>query len=56
MSKFHADIVGEGVEYTWIFSKNWYYQQPLEGKQNKDTSQVLVKKSFKKGFVTTAMV
>lgn len=33
--KFHAEIAGEGVEYTWAFSKNWYRRQPLEEKRKK---------------------
>ena len=37
--KFHVEIVCEGVEYTWTFSKNWYRRQPLVEKKKKEKFQ-----------------
>ena len=54
--KFHAEIAGEGVEFTWAFSKGWYRRQPLSEKRKKETFQELVKQSLHFEKLSIAMV
>ena len=40
--KCHAEIAGEGIEYTWGFAKNHFRRQPLDVKRKKETFRKLV--------------
>jgi len=43
--KFHAEIAGEGIEYSWGVAKGVYRREPLESKkQGKEKFHALVKK------------
>ena len=44
--KCHAELAGEGIEYTWGFGKNYYRRQPLESKRKKETFRALVRSCF----------
>ena len=44
--KCHAEIAGEGVEYTWGFGKNHFRRQPLDLKRKKETFRELVRNSL----------
>ena len=44
--KCHAELAGEGIEYTWGFAKNYYRRQPLESKRKKETFRALVRSCF----------
>ena len=41
--KFHAELAGEGVEYSWVHSKAYYRRMPLSRKQGRDNFKQLVK-------------
>ena len=43
--KFHAELAGEGIEYAWAVSKNWYRKQPLTQKKGLQKFKDLVKKA-----------
>jgi hypothetical protein len=34
--KFHVELAGEGIEYTWAIMKGKYCQVPLEQKRMRD--------------------
>ncbi len=36
--KCHCELAGEGIEYTWGSSKNYYRRLPLKEKNQKKTS------------------
>ena len=40
--KFHAELAGEGVEYSWGLSKGQYRRKPLKQKKNKKGFHALV--------------
>eukprot|EP00429_Kryptoperidinium_foliaceum_P042250 CAMPEP_0176121934 /NCGR_PEP_ID=MMETSP0120_2-20121206/61393_1 /TAXON_ID=160619 /ORGANISM="Kryptoperidinium foliaceum, Strain CCMP 1326" /LENGTH=95 /DNA_ID=CAMNT_0017456519 /DNA_START=685 /DNA_END=968 /DNA_ORIENTATION=+ len=40
--KFHAELAGEGIEYSWGFSKGLYRRQPLERKKKRAQFRKLV--------------
>ena len=44
--KCHPEVAGEGIEYGWGTSKEWYRRQPLSQKKGKDSFIVLVKRSL----------
>ena len=41
--KFHAELAGEGIEYSWGISKGVYHWKPLHSKRSKKSFKVLVK-------------
>jgi len=41
--KFHAELAGEGIEYTWAFMKGKYRRAPLEQKRTRDKFKALVR-------------
>ncbi|KAI2488938.1 hypothetical protein MHU86_25992 [Fragilaria crotonensis] len=41
--KFHAELAGEGVEYSWAHSKAFYRRMPLSRKRGRDNFKQLVK-------------
>ena len=41
--KFHAELAGEGVEYSWAHSKSFYRRMPLSRKRGRDNFKQLVK-------------
>jgi hypothetical protein len=44
--KFHAELAGEGIEYSWAHAKGYYRRQPLAlKKQGREGFKQLVKKS-----------
>ena len=42
-TKYHAEYAGEGVEYSWDFSKSCYRRHPLSAKKGKDKFDALLK-------------
>jgi hypothetical protein len=40
--KFHAELAGEGVEYSWGISKGVYRRKPLQSKKGKESFRRLV--------------
>ena len=43
--KFHAELAGEGIEYSWAHAKGYYRRQSLARKQGRDSFKQLVKES-----------
>ncbi len=43
MPQFHAELAGEGVEYSWAHSKAYYQCMPLSRKRGRDNFKQLVK-------------
>jgi len=43
-TKYHAEFAGEGIEYSWGFSKALYRKYPLESKKGKQNFDALVSK------------
>jgi hypothetical protein len=41
--KFHAELAGEGVEYSWAFAKAFYRRLPLALKKGRDNFKEVVK-------------
>jgi hypothetical protein len=41
--KFHAELAGEGIEYSWAHSKAYYRRIPLSWKRGRDNFKQLVK-------------
>ena len=52
----HAELAGEGIEYSWGCSKNEYRRQPLSMKRKKEGYRELVKKSMSREILTTERV
>ena len=44
--KYHPEIAGEGIEYCWGCSKQWYRAQPLKMKRNKEKFYLLVQQAM----------
>jgi hypothetical protein len=40
--KFHAELAGEGIEYSWGVTKGVYGRKPLQAKKGKDAFKALV--------------
>ena len=55
-TKYHAEYAGEGIEYSWGYSKSLYRRQPLAAKQGKDSFHTLVDKCTSRQFITIDMV
>ena len=41
--KFHAELAGEGVEYSWAHSKPFYQRLPVSRKRGRENFEQLVK-------------
>ena len=41
-TKYHCEFAGEGIEYSWAFSKSLYHRSPLKLKRDKDNFDRLV--------------
>ncbi|KAI2510951.1 hypothetical protein MHU86_3423 [Fragilaria crotonensis] len=41
--KFHAELAGEGVEYSWAHAKAYYRRMPLSRKRGRDNFKQLVR-------------
>jgi len=54
--KFHAEMAGEGIEYSWGISKNVYRKKPLDSKKAKISFKALVKECTSRDILTTAIV
>jgi hypothetical protein len=54
--KYHAELAGEGIEYTWGFLKSIYRRQPLAKKKGKANFEALLKKIFLSDVITKEMV
>ena len=46
--KFHCEIAGEGIEYSWGASKRWYRKQSFAAKRSFDNFEILVMNSLKR--------
>jgi hypothetical protein len=46
--KFHAELAGEGIEYSWGISKGVYRRKPLHSKKSKESFKMLVKECTSK--------
>ena len=55
-TKYHAEYAGEGVEYSWGFSKSVYRRHPLSAKKGKDHFDALVEKCISRELITVDMV
>ena len=54
--KFHAEMAGEGIEYSWGVSKSVYRRMPLASKKGKTSFKALVKECTSRDVLTTATV
>ena len=54
--KFHAEMAGEGIEYSWGVAKSVYRHKPLESKKGKTSFKALVNESASREVLTTATV
>ena len=57
-TKYHAEYAGEGegVEYSWGFSKCVYRRHPLAAKKGRDNFTALVDKCISRELITVQMV
>ena len=44
--KYHCEIAGEGIEYSWGLSKKYYRKLPIHRKRTKDLFQESVRESL----------
>ena len=54
--KFHAEMAGEGVEYSWGVSKNVYRRRPLNSKKGNKSFKALVHECTSRDILSTKMV
>jgi hypothetical protein len=54
--KFHAEMAGEGIEYSWGVSKSVYRCMPLDSKKGKASFKALVHECISRDVLTTATV
>ena len=54
--KCHAEIAGEGIEYTWGHQKNYFHCQPLSVKRSKTDFRKLVTKCCSRELITKQLV
>ncbi len=54
--KFHAEMAGEGIEYSWGVSKSIYHKMPLDFKKGKTSFKALVKECTSRDVLKTATV
>ena len=43
--KYHAELAGEGIEYVWALSKNWFKRQPRTKRKSRGQFKDLVLKA-----------
>jgi hypothetical protein len=49
--KYHAEIAGEGVEYCWALSKNWFKRLPISDRSNRCSFINCVNKALSRNIV-----
>ena len=54
--KFHAEMAGEGIEYSWGVATSVYRHKPLESKKGKTSFKALVNDCTSREVLTTATV
>ena len=54
--KYHAEIAGEGIEYVWALSKNWFKRQPLTKRKTRGQFKELVVEALSSEVVRTTKV
>ena len=54
--KYHAELAGEGIEYVWALSKNWFKRQPLSARKSRQQFKALVKRALSPKMVTAKTV
>ena len=54
--KYHAELAGEGIEYTWGFIKSLYRRHPYAMKKGKENFEKLLLKCLSREVVTTEIV
>ena len=54
--KYHAELAGEGIEYVWALSKNWFKRQPLAKRKKQADFKELVIKALSPEVVQTTKV
>ncbi len=54
--KFHAELAGEGVEYSWGIAKGMYRRKPLISKKSKEAFKKLVNDVTNREVLTTKTV
>jgi hypothetical protein len=54
--KFHAELAGEGIEYSWGISKGVYRRKPLQSKKRKESFKMLVRECTSKDILATKTV
>jgi hypothetical protein len=54
--KFHAELAGEGVEYSWGISKGVYRRKPLQSKKGKESFKRLVDECTSREILATKTV
>jgi hypothetical protein len=50
--KYHAKIAGEGIEYIWALTKNWFKRQPLSDRKTWVKFKALVTKALSSKMVS----
>ena len=55
-TKYHAEYAGEGIEYSWGYSKSIYRRHPLAAKKGRVNFIKLVDKCISRDTITTNMV
>ena len=54
--KFHAEMAGEGIEYSWGVAKSVYRRMPLDSKKGKTSFKALVNECTSRDVLTTTTV
>jgi hypothetical protein len=55
-TKYHAEFAGEGIEYSWGFSKSIYRRSPLKIKKGKENFDKLVSKCISRGVMKKKLI
>ena len=55
-TKYHAKYAGEGIEYSWGYSKSGFQRHPLSAKKGKDNFILFVNKCLSQDFITKELV
>jgi hypothetical protein len=51
--KYHAELAGEGIEYDWALSKNWFKRLPISERKTRASFATQVKRALSSEIVTT---
>jgi hypothetical protein len=54
--KFHAELAGEGIEYSWGVTKGVYQWKPLNSKRSKESFKALVHECTSREILSTKTV